>query len=96
MQTEGYTLTLLLSEVNLLVARKKGRLRDMETQRRPGSTGADGPPFAAPGTHGKLKGPGVSWGSGRRWVLPCRVGVKGSDGAQAPGPVWRGPHVPDG
>lgn len=62
-----------------------GRVRGMETQRRPGSTGAAGPAFAAPGTHGCLQGPGGSWGSGRRWVLPRRAGVKGSDSAQARG-----------
>lgn len=63
-------------------------------RRRPDSTGANGPAFSAPETHGRLKGPWVSWGSGRRWAVPRRVGVKGSGGAQDCGAGSEGTPCP--
>lgn len=52
-----------------------------------------GRPFALPETHGRLRGPGVSWGSGR-WAMPRKVRGKGSGGAQVCGASSEGTPRP--
>ena len=65
-----------------------------ETQRCPSNTGADGPAFVAPETHSRLKGSGVSCGSGRRWALPRGCGSRAQAAPNSVGASTEGTSRP--